>query len=144
VKEAEITEKKKLFIELFFKETNPKPRIIKELGIGEFTYNNWENELYGNTKLFMEKNVEAIDKKISLNLADFIINILVLIAGSVLFFYFLNYYLILNPNACLLLSGTFLTFFCFFKIVNYENIYRKKKRELLDKKYEYINFKEKE
>ena len=144
MKKSEITEKKKLFIELFFKEANPKPRIIKELGIDESIYSNWENELYGNTKLFTEKNIKAIDKKISLNLADLIISILVLIAGSVLFFYFLNYYLILNPNACLLLSSVFLMLFCFFKIVSYENIYRKKKKELLDKKCEYINFKEKE
>jgi hypothetical protein len=68
---------------------------------------------------------------------------LILIAGSVIFFYFLNYYLILNPNACLSLSGIFLMFFCFFKIAKYESNYREKKRELLYKKYKYLNFKEK-
>jgi len=143
MKNLEIDKKKRLFVELFFKETNPKPRILKELGIDESTYSNWENELYGNTKLFTEKCIEIIDKKNSSNLADLIINILVLISGSVIFFYFLNYYLILNPNACLSLSGIFLMFFCFFKIVKYESNYREKKREILEEieKYKYLNYK---
>ena len=139
-----IDKKKKLFVELFFKETNPKPRIIEELGIDESTYNNWEKELYGNTKLFTDKCIEKIEKKNSSNLIDLIINILVLLSGSVMFFYILNYYLIQNPNVCSSLSGVFLMLFCIFKIAKYESNYRKKKREILEEieKFKYLNYKE--
>lgn len=141
---SSIDKKKKLFVKLFFEEANPKPRIIEELGIDEPTYNNWEKELYGNTKLFAGKCIGKIEKKHSSNLIDLIINILVLLSGSVIFFYILNYYLIQNPNVCLLLSGVFLMFFCFFKIVKYESNYRKKKKEILEEveKYKYLNYKE--
>ena len=141
---SSIDKKKKLFVELFFEETNPKPRIIEELEIDESTYKNWEKELYSNTKLFTDKCIEKIEKKHSSNLIDLIINILVLLSGSAIFFYVLNYYLIQNPNVCLSLSGVFLMFFCFLKITKYESNYRKKKREILEEieKFKYLNYKE--
>jgi hypothetical protein len=133
--------KKKIFVKLFFEETNSKPKIIKELGIDESTYNNWEKELCDNTKLFVDKCVEKMEKKHFTNLMDLIINILVLLIGSAIFFYILNYYLIQNPNACLIFSSVFLMLFCFFKIAKYEINYRKEKQEILEEieNFKYLN-----